>query len=196
MPRRTLTLQWLSALLACLLCAGVVRADRIVTGSATAQPDGSYLYQYTVNNTSRFILNPDGSGNQFFNFSLKGPFNMDFQNVMQPNGWSSFTEPGTVGWYALGRPATIGKGQSGVFSFTSRQAAGTSQYAVLGVYFTYPLDPSAPTAAFYGSVVGPGGEPFGAPEPGLAVLLTSAGGVLLLRRWRRRTAGELDGMVG
>jgi hypothetical protein len=178
-----ISLRSLAALLLLLTCTAGGRADPIVTGSATLQGDGSYLYQYTLTNPATgipplrwFMID--------YNTSLP-------TNVTQTGTWFALGGtpypgyPGSpTGFYAWinhdGQPG----GTTASFSFTSKVAPGLSSYSVVA-----PIpDPSLPLASFgkfnayNGLVVGPAT----APEPGTAALLAVGGGLLLLRRLRRR----------
>jgi hypothetical protein len=157
------------------LCAGVVRADPIVTGSVTAQPDGSYLYQYTLTNPG-----PGAAPLGWFaiEYNASPP-----TSPSQTGGWLAWgSQPGFFGWAnSAGQPGDT----TANFSFVSKVAPGLSTYIVVAPILDPTLPPGSPPHnwnEYEGLVVGPAT----APEPASVVLLATAGGLLLLRRLRRK----------
>jgi hypothetical protein len=179
--------RYLGALLVLLSWTAGVRADPIVTGSATLQADGRYLYQYT-------LTNPASAGLPLQMFGLYAVYPQSFalafdlQNVSQPSGWTLDHEFAPILGWSTTTPG-VGAGQTAVFSFTTRQPPMPVAYAAITepYYHGVPSD-SSYGDSFRGQVPGPG-IPLPTsvvPEPASALLLATAGGLLLLRRWRRR----------
>jgi hypothetical protein len=181
---------WLAVFVVWCLCAGAVRADPTVTGSATLQGDGSYLYQYT-------LTNPASAGLPLQQLGLTGLWptafglTFDLQNVSQPSGWT-FAYEANLG-YLWSTTSGLGPGQTALFSFTTHQPPIQVGYfaATVPYYHGVPSD-TIHSDSYGGQVAGPGipgfpgFPPFLAPEPASAFLLVTGGGLLLLRQWRRR----------
>jgi hypothetical protein len=162
-----------------------VRADPIFTGSVTPQPDGSYLYQYT-------LTNPSTSTDLLEETTLFGSWAKGVTNVTQTKGWHPYPQPDTYLFWSWDQVAAYGQppGSTSSFSFTSRQPPATIAWSINGFDTSVPMPPMAGGFAvtFTGNVVGPSDAVAAVPEPGSLVLLATAGGLLLARRVRRRTA--------
>jgi hypothetical protein len=152
------------------LFAAGVRADYIVTGTATNLGNGQTRYDYTVTDTEN-----KGVGA----FQLTGSFHDDFSSVEQPGSYNFFSGQGLADWYrdVYGIGSDCGMKYS--FSFVSSQSPGTVNYEV--------INRSGDNQS--GTVVGPSGSS-GVPEPGSLVLFGLGGagmvGSHLWQLWKQK----------
>jgi hypothetical protein len=200
LPKKPALRRLLCGLALLLLGAGVARAGPILTGTATRQADGSYLYQYTLTGPAGADA-PEGGTGALQSLDLQGSFPAKaITGISQPSGWS-LTEyaDGWLHWDSGSPAAALGAGQAGAFSFRSPLAPGSQTiYQALGLY-TYQSWRGLTTDyfPFSGQTVGPdAGAPNPTPEPGSATLLAVGGLLLVGCVRRRRTPDKLSAPAG
>jgi hypothetical protein len=182
-----LTSQCPLAALMALAWVGAARAEPIITGTATPQPDGSYLYQYTLTSPSSIgslsLLSPPALDT----FYLQGVAGQAVTGISQPSGWTlTGSGPDTLQW------GSSPHSQTATFSFSSQRPPGSVIFDVYGPY-TYQSY-SGPRKDYWdvtGTIVGPEvGAPsvLQAPEPSTLALAGLGALGLMGCAWRRRAA--------
>jgi hypothetical protein len=141
------------------LLTATVRADYIVTGTATDLGNGRTRYDYTVTDTEN-----KGIGA----FQLTGTFADDFSSVQEPGSYNFFSGQGLADWYRDVYGTCSGSGTEYQFSFVSSQSPGTVNYEI--------TNRSGDNQT--GTVVGPSGS-IAASEPA-SFLLFGLGGASLV----------------
>jgi hypothetical protein len=192
MFKRRINSRWLIGLVLC--CAWTVpgRADPVtVTGTATLQGDGSYLYQYTLTNSVpgyKTINSIPAPGPAWLTpeFTLQlipGGFIPPVTNVSQTGGWALNAGWSLPGYYVWTHTGDIPANTTATFAFNSTAPPGDALYIV---------STFSPEIYLKGHIVGPASTlaapPVDVPEPASVVLFATAGGLLLVRRLRRKPA--------
>jgi hypothetical protein len=181
MPRLQPRARLLASLALFFAWTGTGRADPypvvgMLTGTATLQADGSYLYQYTLTNPT-----PNNVALQWLEIQYAGALPT---NPTSTGGWTTSPSPDR-GYFMWVKEDGQFPGTTATFSFTSSVGPGTARYSIYGTTLT-PIVIGYNTGSWvgrFGDIVGP----VAAPEPASVVLLATAGGFLLLRLRRRPT---------
>src|SRR5262245_20842857 len=187
MPGRSARLLTALALLLALPRPG--RAEPYVTGTATRQADGTYLYEYTV-------VNPAHTGPYYYyiptvhTFVLQGVQAENATNITQPSTWFHEASYRGLRWKTGGGGLFSGgylyDGQSATFSFVSGWAPGEAAYSLSGPAYG---EVGASRRFDWVDGWGTGGRVVApVPEPASVVLALIAGTLFGVRQLRRRAA--------